>query len=84
MSGTNKRVHGIEKAGGGDVGTVEVGDVLGSCPGCGAELHVAEAQNPATGRMVRGLLHPLPFCTYYGETDPREIADAIRRMQQEN
>lgn len=80
----NKRPHGLDKAGAGDAGTVDTDEVLGPCPSCGAELHVAHVDNPFTGRMMRALMHPIPFCTYYGETDPSQIERAIKDALEEN
>jgi hypothetical protein len=84
MTDTSKRVHGLDKAGGGDAGTIETEEVLGPCPSCGADLFIGYAEDPRTKRVLRGLMHPVPFCTYYGETDPGEIERAITRAQEEN
>lgn len=70
---SSKRIHGLDAAGAGDVGDVDGGEFLGPCPSCGAELLVVRVQNPRTGRVERAILHPVPFCTYYGETDPTAI-----------
>lgn len=79
-----RRVHGLEAAAAGDVGDVDVGDVLGPCPSCAAELRVCRAQNPSTGRVERAIVHPVPFCTYYGETDPEAIERDVARSREEN
>jgi hypothetical protein len=81
---TDKRLHGLDKAGAGDVGGVDSGEVLGPCPSCGAELHAGPVVDPRTGRIERALMHPVPFCTYYGETDPDTIERDITRAQREN
>ena len=81
---SNKRVHGLDAAGAGDAGAVDVGDVLGPCPSCGADLYVGHVEHPHTGRVERALMHPAPFCTYYGETDPDTIERAVERAQKEN
>lgn len=75
MSNPNneKRKHDLSAAGAGDVGVVDDGDLLGPCPSCSADLHVGYAQNPRTKRVARMIMHPVPFCTYYGETDPATI-----------
>jgi hypothetical protein len=78
---SDKRVHGLEAAGAGDVGGVEGGEALGPCPSCTASLCVAFVKNPRTGRVERALIHPVPFCTYYGETDPTVIEDAVARTR---
>jgi hypothetical protein len=70
---SDKRLHGLNAAGAGDVGSVDGEEVLGPCPSCSAELLVAHVKNPRTGRIERALMHPVPFCTYYGETDPTTI-----------
>lgn len=82
MSGppSNKRVHDLDKAGAGDAGDVG-GDILGPCPSCGADLHVARAKNPHTGRVELALMHTVPFCTYYGETDPAAIERDVERAK---
>ena len=79
-----KRVHGLDKAGAGDAGAIDSEDVIGPCPSCGADLSAGRAQNPHTGRVERVLMHPVPFCTYYGETDPDAIERDIKRAQEEN
>ena len=85
MSGAiDKRVHGLDAAGAGDAGAVDGGEVLGPCPSCGADLHVGRVENPRTGRVERALMHPVPFCTYYGETNPATIERAIARERKEN
>lgn len=84
MSSTRgKRVHGLDAAGAGDAGAVDDGDLLGPCPSCGTDLHIGRVENPRTGRVERVLMHPVPFCTYYGETDPDAIELAIKRAQEE-
>lgn len=71
-----KRVHGSAAAG--DAGSVEDGDMLGPCPSCAAELRVGYAMNPSTGRPGRMIIHEVPFCTYFGETDPTTIESDVR------
>jgi hypothetical protein len=29
-------------------------------------------------------MHPLPFCSYYGETDPETIEREVRRAQKDS
>jgi hypothetical protein len=81
---SDKRVHGLDAAGGGDAGAVDSDEVLGPCPSCGTELYVGRVENPRTGRVERALMHPVPFCTYYGETDPHTIEGDVERAQKEN
>jgi hypothetical protein len=77
-----KRIHGLSAAGAGDAGPVFADTVLGPCPSCAADLIVGHARDPRTGREGRVILHPLPFCTYYGETDPAAIEHDVRRAQE--
>lgn len=79
-----KRIHDLRAAGAGDVGSVSGGDVLGPCPSCDAELLVVHVENPNTRRVERGIMHPVPFCTYYGETDPLIIERDVARAKKEN
>ena len=82
MSSKNeKRVHGLAAAGAGDLGSVEDGDFLGPCPSCAAALRVGYAANPSTGRTGRMIVHDMPFCTYFGETDPATIERDVRRAR---
>ena len=81
MSG--KRVHDLSAAVAGDAGAVGAEEVLGPCPSCGADLYVGHVEHPHTGRVERALMHPAPFCTYYGETDPATIERDIERTQKE-
>lgn len=64
----HERIHGPE---------VDIGRVVGRCPGCKALLSVGKAVNPHTGRLQETLLHTMPFCSYFGETSPEEIMGAI-------
>jgi hypothetical protein len=73
------RRHGIERAGGGDVGDVAEGEILGPCPSCGDVLRITRAKDPLSGRHGSAILHPVPFCSYFGETDPIAIEAAIVR-----
>lgn len=75
------RPHGYEAAGAGNVGGVMPDEVVGPCPSCGAELLACRLKNPVTGHIDRALLHPVPFCQYYGETDPVDIERDIERAQ---
>lgn len=47
--------------------TVERKEVVGECPSCGAQLHIGSFDGK------RALLHDMPFCHYYGATDPDQI-----------
>lgn len=81
---SDKRVHDLDKAGAGDVGDVDGAVLLGPCPSCGADLHVARAKNPSTGRVELALMHAVPFCAYYAKTDPAEIERAVTKKQKES
>ncbi len=70
---TNKRIHNLETATGGDVNDVTALKLLGHCPSCAAELRIGFAKHPHTGQMTKALLHAVPFCTYFVETDPAEV-----------
>lgn len=78
------RKHGPGAAGAGDVGSIDDGEFLGLCPSCGADLRSTFVPNPRTGRVQRALVHPIPFCTYYGETDPVTIECDIKSARKEN
>ena len=73
------RAHGLSAAGAGDAGNVADVRPLGPCPGCGANLHVGSAWDPVTSRQQPALLHAMPFCTYFGETEPEVIHEEVRR-----
>lgn len=79
-----KRFHSLSAAGAGDLGPIDAGDILGPCPSCATELRVTSVENPRTGRTARALVHPVPFCAYYGATDPSAIERAIERGAKEN
>ena len=78
-----KRIHGDSAIGGGHIGYIDDKDFLGECPSCGAALTTALIAHPVTGREARVLVHPLPFCTYYADTDPSDIARDIAKALQE-
>ena len=50
-----KRVHDLAAAGAGDLGVVPVGEILGACPSCGAEMRTFDVMNPRSGRIERAL-----------------------------
>lgn len=72
-------LHGLDAAGAGNLGAVSAGELLGLCPSCGSELHIVYAEDPRTRRRCRAMTHPVPFCTYFGETDPSVIERDIQR-----
>jgi hypothetical protein len=73
----NERKHDISAAGAGDLGVVPAGDPVGPCPSCGEPLRAIKIEHPHSGRMTRALAHPVPFCSYFGETSADEIERAI-------
>lgn len=77
----SKRVHASSAAGAGNLGAIHDTASLGPCPSCGADLRIGTIKDPRTQRQAKGLLHPMPFCTYFGETDPGEIAEHIKRAE---
>jgi hypothetical protein len=78
-----KRKHGPAAAGAGDLGAIDDGDLLGPCPSCATALSVGHAKNPHTNRVERVIIHPMPFCSYYGETDPATIENDVRHAQED-
>lgn len=70
-------LHGVDKAGAGDLGEINPGEVTGKCPSCGAELRMGDVFDPVTQREQKALSHAVPFCSYFGETSPEEIMKAI-------
>jgi hypothetical protein len=78
---SKRRVHGPAAAGAGQLDDFVEGAVVGPCPSCGTELRVGAALNPATSHVERILLHPIPFCTYYGESSPDDIVRAIEERR---
>jgi hypothetical protein len=66
------RPHGSEAATGGtrDVGQV---DDLAPCPSCSAMLSTGESDG-----MI-ALLHPMPFCDYFGRTAPEVVLDDLMK-----
>jgi hypothetical protein len=57
----------------GDLGKLDLDETeLGPCPSCGAMLTVGEVL-VGTAAAQRAMYHPMPFCRYYGDTDPSLI-----------
>jgi hypothetical protein len=77
---TSDRRYGLEACGAGNAGQIADGDSIGPCPGCDAELRVCLVRNPITECVEHAMAHPVPFCMYFGETDPagieRDVVDA--------
>ncbi len=62
----------------------DIGEQIGPCPsGCGAILSIGLAPRPSNPRKSeRVLMHPIPFCTYYGKVDPDAIiAEVVARAE---
>lgn len=76
-----ERKYGGEACGAGTIEDVDMSENvdLGPCPGCAAMLTVGEIPHPLTQRPARAVLHPLPFCNYYGATDPDQIEADVRK-----
>lgn len=72
------RMHDISAAGAGDLGIIPDGESIGPCPSCRAELRVCDTLNPRTGQIERAMQHPVPFCSYFGDTDAAEIERAVK------
>ncbi len=73
-----ERKYDGQHAGAGDLGNVidtTKSDVIGSCPSCGAELSVNRVDHKGKRRDV--LLHAMPFCHYFGATDPDRIVQDV-------
>lgn len=68
-----RAVHGVEACGAGDLGKTSLGMVIGKCPSCGKPISGGETVDPRTGLQTRFLSHPIPFCSYFGETEPERI-----------
>jgi hypothetical protein len=70
------RRYGDEAAGAGELPAIGTGTPLGPCPSCGDLISIGTEPNPRdAGKPTRCLLHPIPFCHYFGATD----ADIIER-----
>lgn len=52
---------------------------VGPCPACGGTLKIGEAIDPHTGKKAKALFHEMPFCHYYGSTDPRQIEEDMKK-----
>lgn len=72
------RRYGGDAAGAGELPPVDVGTTIGPCPSCGAEISIGMAPDPHSGgKPTKTLMHPMPFCHYFGATSPEEIERAI-------
>lgn len=67
------RPYGVEAAGAGNLGKIDIGDPIGDCPSCGASLHSARVGSN------EALTHPVPFCHYFGATDPDQIVRDMKK-----
>jgi hypothetical protein len=74
-------LHGLDAASAGDLGIVGAGEPLGLCASYGAKLRIVHAEDPHTRRVCRAITHPVPFCTYFGETDPSMIERDIQHAK---
>lgn len=81
VNDTAPRPYGSEAAGGGVVETDSNPEDLGPCPGCGAMLGTVACIKPNGDRRELALAHPMPFCHYFGATDPGDITrDMLRAI----
>lgn len=68
------RLHGVDACAAGDLVALSEADDLGPCPSCGAMIATSNESNPHNGGQIEPtVIHPIPFCAYFGQTD----ADAI-------
>ena len=78
MSNGERKYDG-RHAGRGELGErLGVLDEVGPCPSCGAMLAIGQATDPSTKRRAKILTHPMPFCHYFGATDPDQVMRDIR------
>jgi hypothetical protein len=72
--------YSLEAAGAGDLGSVIFkAEDVGPCPSCGATVSMTRAANPHNhGELTAALIHPVPFCHYFGITPSEAILAAIR------
>lgn len=58
---------------------VDKGVVVGACPSCGATISKGIVGNPdRDGAPTPMLMHPMPFCHYFGVTTPENIVIDMR------
>jgi len=74
------RIHGRDAATAGDLGTVD--DVAGTVPELRGRAAL-RSREASTDRPPRArAAHPTPFCTYYGDTDPKTIERDVQRAKE--
>lgn len=57
----------------GETSEVHTGHAIGTCK-CGATLSIGTANDPLQrDKPTACLMHPMPFCAYYANTDPEQI-----------
>lgn len=72
------RPYGSESATGGPVDVDEgTAEELAPCPSCGAMLATCTAE--PDGHRELAIMHPMPFCDYFGRTEPEVILDDLMR-----
>ena len=77
----NRRFDG-RAAGDGELPPVNSGKAIGPCPSCGALVSVGTAPDPDDeNKPTRMLMHPMPFCHYFGATDANVIERAIEEAE---
>lgn len=72
--------HGLEAAGGGDLGDIKLEKRrdVGPCPSCSEPLIAGVTVHPGTQMPAMVMMHPEPFCTYFGVTSPEQIEQDVR------
>ncbi len=71
--------HGSDACGAGDLGAVKAGKDLGPCPSCGSLLKLGTGVDPTDGKVRDMLLHPMPFCDYFGASDPDVVMRDLKK-----
>jgi hypothetical protein len=69
------RPHGVDACGAGDVDVdMQVAEELGPCPSCAEMLMTSYEPHPGfDGQMLPTVIHPIPFCDYFGQTEADQI-----------
>lgn len=79
----DNRVHDHE-ATHGDLGEIPNSEVLGQCPSCEAEIRGGNTWNPDLQCMSRVVMHPIPFCSYFGNTAAGIFEAEVKARMREN
>lgn len=57
---------------------ISKGDEIGACPSCSATISKTIVTHPEHHRPMESPIHPMPYCHYFGVTDPDRIVSDIR------